>query len=379
MSVSFEYGINKISEMKVETVKTNKKNVVSKIIIADKHEVYPTKRFWKSLHQRFRFSANIFKYFSHEEIFKRISERAPNDKCRWCIEKVTGQKDKALALTNPNSPVIQCHNLMEILGQYNADKKDYAEGVVRSTHVPKVPWNFEIGGDNFVNRFIVDTPIDGHGKPAIYVSLLRVVCSNGMVGFSPAFRTELNVGKKNDSIEFSLCRALESFNNEEAYAALQERIEHAQTSWASVHECMGLHKAIVKVYGSGNLKGVKQLTIGGEEGNTWNDVPVLKSFAKMTGDLNRQYGLANIDALSLKKQRTLPASCTVYDMLNFVSETATHHATAAGNRTLQAFLGGLIANEYDLEGTKEQYADWKDFFISNDATAQTLADMSQKS
>lgn len=377
MAVTFEYGINKVKNIRVECSKavTKKKNVVSKIIINDQHEVVATKRFWKSLHQRFRFSPNIYKYFSHEEVFERITERASNADCRWCIERVDGQKPKVLALTNPNQPIIQCGNLMEVLGQYRADGKDYSEGVVRSTHTPKVPWHFQIGGDSFVNRFIVDTPIDGHGKPCIYVSLLREVCTNGMVGFAPSFRTELNVGKKNDSIEFSLMRALESFNNEEAYAALQQRVEDAQNSWASVYEAMNVHKSIIKVYSSGNLKGVKQLNIGGESGNTWDDVPVMQQFSKMTGDLNRQYGLANIDALSTKKQKTLPAGCKVYDILNFVSETATHHATPAGNRILQGSLGNLLANEYDLEGTCEQYQDWKDFFITNEATAQTVADM----
>lgn len=375
MSVTFEYGISPIKDMKVEMVKAGKKNVASKIIIADKHEVVPTKRFWKSLHQRFRFSSNIFKYFPHEEVFERISKVSPNDKCRWCIEKVDGQKPKALALTNPNSPVIQCHNLMEVLGEYRADKKDYSNGVVRSTHIPKVPWNFQIGGDAFVNRFIVDTPIDGHGKPAIYVSLMRLVCTNGLIGFSPCFRTEINVGKKNDSIEFSLSRALESFNNEEAYAAMQTRIENAQQSWASVYETMQLHKCLIKTYSNGGLRGVKQLTIGGEEGNTMDDVPVLREFTKKSSDLNRQYGLANIDALTPKKQRNLPSSWTVYDMLNFISETATHHATPDGQRSLQAFIGNTIANEYDLEGTVADYKDWTDFFISNENTAQAMADM----
>ena len=48
----------------------------------------------------------------------------------------------------------------------------------------------------------------------------------------------------------------------------------------------------------------------------------------MTGDLQRIYGMANLDALSVKRQRTLPAACKVYDLLNFASEVATHHADA---------------------------------------------------
>ena len=44
-----------------------------------------------------------------------------------------------------------------------------------------------------------------------------------------------------------------------------------------------------------------------------DDTPVMYAFGKMTGDLTRVYGLANMDALSAKRQRTLPSACRVYD------------------------------------------------------------------
>ncbi len=98
----------------------------------------------------------------------------------------------------------------------------------------------------------------------------------------------------------------------------------------------------------------------------------------MTGDLTQIYGLTNLDALSSKRQRTLPAACKVYDLLNFASEVATHHASTQGNRTLQAYIGDLISGEFDLEGTVEQFSDWRDFFIGNDATTTTLTELHQR-
>ena len=77
----------------------------------------------------------------------------------------------------------------------------------------------------------------------------------------------------------------------------------------------------------------------------------------MSGDLSGIYGLANLDALTVKRQRTLPAACRVYDLLNFASEVATHHATEIGHRAVQAFLGDLISGEYDLEGTVDQFTE----------------------
>jgi len=113
------------------------------------------------------------------------------------------------------------------------------------------------------------------------------------------------------------------------------------------------------------------MTAKGGGGVKHDDEPVTDAFGRMTGDLTRIYGLANLDALSAKRQRTLPAACRVYDLLNFASELATHHAKPEGGRKLQSFIGDLVSGEFDLEGTAEQFADWKDFFV--DGSAKTAA------
>jgi len=74
----------------------------------------------------------------------------------------------------------------------------------------------------------------------------------------------------------------------------------------------------------------------------------------------------------------LPAPCKVYDVLNFASEMATHHADPGGARAIQAFLGDLIASEYDLEGTADHFADWRDFFIGHEATAETVTELHRR-
>lgn len=378
MTIKFEYGTSKVKDIKVKITKglTKKnKNVVSQVLINDE-PLIPTKRFWKSLNMRFKINDTVFKYFTHEEVFNRIADVSAHSVLRYCLERVDGSPVKLLAVTSPSSPYIECDDLMEIISQYNSENMQYSGGLVRSTHVPKIPWHTQIGGDAFVNRFIADIPIDGFGKPAMYVSLIRQVCTNGAIGFSPAFRTELNVGKKDDSIEYVLRRALESFNNEDGYTDMYQRFVDATNSWASVNEAMSLSKVLIKVYNNSDLKGVKKITIGEDTGNTWDDVPIMKKFSELTGNLNHTYGLSNIDALSGKKQRTLPAGCKVYDLLNFCSEVATHHSTPNGNRVLQAWLGTQISNEYDLENTVKEYADWKDFFIHNDKAIQTQSELS---
>ena len=91
-----------------------------------------------------------------------------------------------------------------------------------------------------------------------------------------------------------------------------------------------------------------------------------RDFSRMTGSLTELYGLANLDALSSKRQRILPARCRVYDLLNFASEVATHHALPASRRSLQAFIGSLISDEYDMEGTAATGTEFADFFVASD-------------
>jgi len=91
----------------------------------------------------------------------------------------------------------------------------------------------------------------------------------------------------------------------------------------------------------------------------------LDKLDRMAGDLQWRYGVANLDTLSAKRQRVLPAKCRVYDLLNFTSELATHHAQGAARDRLQAFIGGLVSDEYDLEGTAGRVPQFDDFFINN--------------
>ena len=56
--------------------------------------------------------------------------------------------------------------------------------------------------------------------------------------------------------------------------------------------------------------------------------------------------------------------CTVYDLINFATEVASHHAEAEGARKIQAWVGDCLANEYDMEGTRDKITDFKDFHLA---------------
>ena len=193
-----------------------------------------------------------------------------------------------------------------------------------------------------------------------------------MVGYIAAFRQDIPLGRANDVVSHSIARQLDGFNNDEGFAALRQRLELSTKSWCSVNESQKLYKTLIKAHNSGMLMGTDDPTLGKSKsvhdwllgsGEASLGSPIMRAFHTMTGDTSQTYGLANIDALSVKKQRTLPVRCMVYDAVNFATEVATHYATPAGARLLNSWVGGTIGEEYDLENTQDSFNDFSDFYI----------------
>jgi len=371
---TFETGIIPVNAFKVKMKdpsgpKSKKKAVAS--VFLDGRELLPTERFMKSMMMRFRFRDTIYKYFSPDEIFERIV-KVNDGMVRYCIEN-SGTVPKLLGVTNPSKAIVDYDSLTEILEKPDSRlvKARYNNGVVQSSHNTLTPWRLTIDGDIFSTQFHVDTPIDGFGKPAIYVSLLREVCANGMVGYANAFRTELNVGKK-ENVIFSLERAVQNYSNEEMYTALVDRFKSAGTTFVSVNEAMKLHKLLVKVYNEGGTK-LKKLVISKEAGTTEQDVPIFKKFFEVVGDLNSMYGLTNMDTMTQKTQMRMPTKARMTDFINLTTEFATHHCYESGSRRLNGFIGSLIAEQYDLEGSADGTKDWNDLFLANPEVNTALA------
>jgi hypothetical protein len=349
MNCSFDYRYTEVRDLRAvgqRRMRTGKMNVTA--IEVDGEEAAPTKRFWKSFFLKFGISENVFRYFEPAEVFDRISERAADDMVRCCIERGQDGTVRLLAVSNPARPVIRYGEITDLVSRYDGRDLSYADGIVTSTHTPRSgDQTFEIGGDRFQHRFVMETPVDGFSHPKIYLSYLREICTNGMIGYTRAFRSDVSLGK---DIAHCISRALETYDNGEGYAALRQRFESAQKSWASLRECMQLYRALIRV---SDRKDVTSDTLAGD-------------FHRMTGRLNELYGLANLDAISVKRQRILPARCRVYDLLNFASEVATHHSTTEGGRTMQAFIGSMISDEFDMEGTAETVTDFADFLVAGE-------------
>ena len=376
-----EYGVTSVGDLRVEVEPPGdartRQPAVSRVFI-DGEPLRPSPRFWTSFFMRFGIGKSVFNYFDHAEVFARLAERSPSDRLRFVVERNAdhGGGGTLLAVSNPTRAVVKHDDLRDLLDRYDGDRVTYHNGVVESHHSPRVGHRFHVSGDAFANRFVVRTPVDGFGQPNIYLSLLREVCSNGMIGEAPAFRSQLALGRGDDEVTYTLSRALDGFNNDEGYAALRQRFESAAESWASVHEAMGLYSLLAKLTGGGGPRGgddrprnfgTDGASAGGAFGPGDAGTTLLKRFHAATGDVTRLYGLANLDSLSSKRQKTLPVNCKVYELLNFATEVATHYAKPDQARRLHAWTGELVSGEYDLEGTADQYGDFKDFFVTDGA------------
>jgi hypothetical protein len=307
----------------------------------------PTGRFWKSLYQRFGFSGETFRYFTRREVFERVAGRLGDTTFRYCVERRPGAPDKLLAVSSLRRNLVHPGELSDLVLRYGGEHLRYEEGRLTSVHTPRsgtmaVP----IGKEEFQNRFVLEVPVDGFGPSRTYVSLLRLICSNGMVGYSPAFRSEIRIG---EDVLYSLERALANFENDEGYSAFYQRLESARTSLASVREIQALYRVLRRPH------------VASE-----SPADAITRLDRLAGDVQVRYGLSNLEAVSVKRQRLMPVDCTVYDVLNFVSEIATYHAGPAASRALYGHLGSLVSDVYDLEGTARDGRDFQDFFWARD-------------
>jgi hypothetical protein len=346
MTTTFQYGTARVRDLAVMTGERSKQGLPRVHgIELDGEVLTPTRRFWRSFFKRFQISDSMFRFFSYEEVLERVTEQSPCERFQFCIERKPNSTSSLLAATAPDRSITGFEEVKALLERYDGQNLKYSKGVISSTHVPTSgDGKFQIGGDEFKNRFVLETPIDGYGLPKIHLSLLRMLCSNGAVGYSRAFRTQINTGK--DPLH-GISRALDTYDNDNGYAALWQRFESAQNSWASIREIQTLYSLL--------------LEIGKRNGFTSDGI--LKRFYSMSGRPHELYGIANLDAFSQKRQRVLPAKCRVYDLLNFASEVATHQSTAEAGLQLQGYIGSLVSDEYDMEGTAERVIDFQDFFV----------------
>lgn len=319
-------------------------------------------RFIQSMCRRFRIAPSMFNYFNPVEVFERVQKEHPRARIRVAVqEDPSGEKAydgrSALAASDPGRPFIHPDALGSALRGHADRLVDLTydgDGVVRTTHrMDRPAWG--LGGDMFEQRFTVDTPIDGLGLPSIYLSLLRLICTNGMVGMAPVFRSEIQLGSDPAARpDMPLSRAIGMFDNDEGFSCLRDRLDVARNSPASLREADRLADAL---WSSVTRSAARKQGFGR---NT-----VMDSLHRLTGGSER-VGLASANGLSKKRQAQVPMGCTVFDLINFATEVTTHHRGAiagAADRRIQAWVGDMISHDYDQENQGDGPVDGRDYYL----------------
>lgn len=287
-----------------------------------------TSRFLTSLARKLKFSNNIFNYFSGEEVFSRIYERAPDVSFRVTFDN---EQKKVLGVVDQTKKILPPQIACKIFAD---DPKvidvQYEDGVWKAEL--DIDQYFIIKNDSeYRRKFFLHYPVDGINMPAIYLAVERQICANGATAFVNQFKTEIEI---NDQSGTHLSRLLRSFSNESGFLALESRIAKAQETFASVAELLRIENLINTQINDREV--VSQLTNRLEE---------------IAGDPCARYEITSLNNIPPKRRSLLPVDCSVNDLLNFCSELTTHHHNLINRKELfDVLFGTLLASEYDLEG-----------------------------
>lgn len=365
MTLAVEYSTHNLKDLQVKVaIADNGKRQIESVSV-DGRPVEQSRRFWTSLFARYGFGNNMFAYFDPAEVFQRITERREDDRIRVCTvqsgpdEQGNRPLPTLMAISSPEKPILQYDQIVDTLNQFEVVQEGkfpgirYANGTLLAGYVPRGESPFEIAGDAFQARYNAIVPIDGYGSPEIVLGTLRMICTNGMIAFDKVFSSKIPSGKDIDGGLSRVRNAIAGYGNDEGFDALRRRLVTATESIASVAECADVSGSIMRVLGS--------------SGTEKEDVRKLfDEFDRIAGNPTMMYGLVSATAVGRKRLQSLPSRATVYDLMNFATEVATHHVKDEdGARVIHGLVGKMLGDEYDLEGSAKGGRDHIDIYLQN--------------
>ncbi len=334
------YVTRNLNDLKLDIVKVDGK--IEKSLVLDGQKFETTDRFWASVSSRFGLNQKVFKFFSGEEVLQRVMEVSLKEQKSVALRLVTDDK-KVYGISDPAQKILSYEEVAEIFDKRGIDWK-FNNGQLQSLVTPEGGHQkIKLGADDHAHRFFISAPIDGYGNNTAALALLRLICENGMVAQTPAFTTILKTGKgDHKDMAYGLERALNSFANDDGFAVLEHRVEVAQKSSASLSEIARINNVVRKFESDDHSKAV------------------LKAIDAASGYALNRYGVTDLKELG-KKTKVLPADCTIYDLMNVLTEAGTHiRLDPLDKNRVNALVGELLSSEYDLEGTKSKFSEFKD-------------------
>lgn len=324
-----------IKELHVETKGKN----VYQLCTSDGQILDTTPRFWSSFNRLHKINDKLYNLFSREEVFNRVAANRGGSMQIAIEENLAMGTKKALSATPAGKGILTADSVLDILFSQGAVDVRYENGRVQGFISPDGDKQLKIGPDDFKMRNLVSIPVDGYGLPSITVSLLRLICMNGMVGLDNAFSSDIKLGggKNNEEI-YNLSRGIEAFSNERAQDLLVRRLDNSRNSVASLSEIEKAKFALIKA-------GV--------------EAKYQRPLEKAIYEVLRKHGVATINNLTDKQKRLVQSNLSVYDMINLMTEISTHKVEDVKSKTMiQGHVGEFITKEFDLEGIgsdKTQY------------------------
>lgn len=277
-----------------------------------------SKRFWQSIFAKYGVGDTTLRYFTPMELINRIIERRKTDTLR--ITSVSGQLQGVSATTRQaTSPT----SIIELGERSGFLPMQYFNGEI--ILAKKVDQEFKIGNDEFQLKHYAKVPIDGYGNPIVTIAPSRLVCANQIVTWGTDFGQKVQIGR---GMYHALSQALPAFENEEALVIMRKRLQASLDTVASLGEVREVERLLHRAYAK-----------------------TLPAFHEVVGDLPRKYGVTNLDAIGPVQQRVLPTEARVYDLLNMLTEAATHGSDPSMSISLNNRTGRLLARpQFDLEG-----------------------------
>lgn len=332
--------------------------------LPDSRYVNPGERFWSSFAKRFHLDRNIFTYFQPHEVMERLRRQHGSDEVNVTVElnRADGFEGDALACVDGDAACFTAAEMQDLVTRHKGVGLCYGQGIMHARFDTPFQTGAKLRDSDFKTQFLLELPVDGYGAPTVSLGLLRMVCSNGMMALTDAFRSGIQLGKTRgrgakrlDPVQ-ALDKALSTFHDEEGYHALRTRVTAAQESYASLDEARQLGKRMTNA--------LRADPCSAEEMERMQ-----RSFTELLGeDVVRRYGMStdkSSHAASPRAARLLPTRASVYDLLNFSSELATHKfKKPQAQREFGSWQGEILAREYDLEGTLASgLPDYRDVFF----------------
>lgn len=346
INTQVNYLTCKLSDMVIE----KNENEYSLIVNNFRYKIQEKGRFFHSLNLKLGINQSFFKLFDPVEVFERVIKKSKDVTLRIAIE----DKTKVLAVSYQDNNILSFEEAKDFLIRKNASRIAYSNGIIEGTfdNEENNPV-FNIGSDEFKHNKVLRIPIDGFGQTHFYVSLYRLVCANGMGGYANAFATPVNLDHKNPLN--TLNRATDNFKNSEGYKLLEEKMRDSQSAVLSLKEALFVRKMLNQ----------KLSRIVKPDGTS-----LLNEYVKMTN--MDYYGIK--DTINLGEMaRALPCRSRsgdfvrVYDVLNFLTEISSHHASDSDKSHIDKLVGTILSNEFDIpELDNVKNKEFQDLFLEGD-------------